>query len=128
MKKIVFILTLMLSAFTTVFAQLTVKPTFDKEVVCQVTTLDDEGAIYDNVIVKMKCTVKFASSTCQTRVTICNQNGKKIAKKIYPDALLYVFDSGQIQVGKNGFTKMLIYKEKDGTTVGKIRVNEGVQL
>lgn len=128
MKKIIFVLTIMLAAFTGSYAQQTVKPTIDKEVKCQLASIDDEGTVYDNVIVKFKCTVKFAGKTCQTKIVICNAKGKKITKRILSDALLYVFDSGQIQVGKNGVSKVLVYKDKSGNTVGKVRESEGVIL
>lgn len=67
------------------------------------------------------------SSSYKVKVTIKNAEGKKIWKRTLKNAYLYVFSSGQVQVGKNNFDQVVIYRVPSiDDFVGKIRVKEGV--
>jgi hypothetical protein len=62
----------------------------------------------------------------KVKVTIVDMDGKEVWRKTLKNVYLYVFSDGQIQVGKQNFTKILITKNVSGTFNGKIRENEGV--
>lgn len=131
MKRFFTILFLMLSVVLSIFAQEpeTASPLTDKEVVRRVAIMDIEGQLYDNVIVTMKAVSPdyFITNKYKVKVTITDANGKKVWKKTFKNVFLYVFSSGQVQIGKSNFHQILIQKSSlTGDFVGMIREKEGI--
>jgi len=131
MKRFVTILFLVLSLALFCFAQEpeSVKPLTDTEVVRRVAFMDIEGQIYENVVVTMKSTSPdyFITDKYKVKVTITDANGKKVWKKTLKNVFLYVFSSGQVQVGKRNFDQIVITKSSlDGNFIGQIREKEGI--
>ena len=131
MKRFVAILFLTLSFAISGFAQEpeSAKPLTDTEVVRRVAIMDIEGQLYDNVVVTMKSTSPdyLITDKFKVKVTITDSNGKKVWKKTLKNAFLYVFSSGQVQVGKQNFLQILIRKSSStGDFLGVIREKEGV--
>ena len=132
MKKLVLFL-VMLTISIVSFAQNsekeTTKPIFDTEIVRRVTVLDIEGKCYGNVIVTFKSykpdfvwTDKY-----KVKVTVTDSSGKKLWNKTFKNSYLYVFSSGQIQVGKPNFDQIVIYKSlASGNWIGQVREKEGI--
>ena len=132
MKKLVLFL-VMLTISIVSFAQNsekeTTKPIFDTEIVRKVTVLDIEGKCYGNVIVTFKYykpdfvwTDKY-----KVKVTVTDSSGKKLWNKTFKNSYLYVFSSGQIQVGKPNFDQIVIYKSSaSGNWIGQVREKEGI--
>ena len=119
----------MFSNFTTsLFSQETAKPLTDTEIMRNVSRMDIEGKEYENVKVTLKSISPdyYFSDKHKVKVTIIDTDGKEVWKKTLKNVYLYVFSDGQIQVGKQNFTKILITKNVSGSYNGKIRENEGV--
>lgn len=107
----------------------TAKPLTDMEVVRKVAFLDIEGKAYENVTISFKSVTPdyFISDKYKVKVKVVDKKGKSIYKKTFKNAFLYVFSSGQIQVGKNNFNQVLITKSKSSDdNIGVIREKEGV--
>lgn len=113
---------------TSVFAQETTKPMHNTEIMRNVSLIDIEGKEYHNVKVTFKSISPdyFISDSYRVKVTIVNDDNKKVWKKTLKNVYLYVFPSGQIQVGKPNFDKILISKTYNGDYIGKIREKEGI--
>lgn len=131
MKRFIAILFLMLSFTMSGFAQETetAKPLTDMEVERKVARMDIEGEIYNNVVVTMKSVSPdyYFTDKYKVEVTVRGANGKKIWKKTLRNVFLYVFSSGQVQVGKQNFDQILIQKSSlTGDYVGWVREKEGV--
>lgn len=129
MKKILLIIALTVASFTA-FAQDSeeeVAPTLDNvTIVRRCSVIDIEGDLIDSVTVTIK---NYApdyvfKSENTVRVTI-ERKGKTIYKKKFKPANLYIFSSGEIQIGKPRFTQVLIipYLKE---SLGKIRAEEGI--
>ena len=121
----------MLSLTSSCFAQEheTTSPLTDTEVMRKVSIIDIEGKLYENVVVTMKSTSPdyFITDKYKVKVTIVDANGKKVWKKTLSNVYLYVFSSGQVQVGKRNFDQIVIWKSSStGDFIGKIREKEGV--
>lgn len=110
------------------FSQETTKPMTDTEIERNVSRIDIEGKEYENVKVNLKSISPdyYFSDVPKVKVTIVDMEGKQIWKKTLKNAYLYVFSSGQIQVGKPNFDRIVIYKNDSGLYTGKIREKEGV--
>lgn len=117
------------------FAQLyctepeTAKPMRDKEIVRNTSIIDIEGVLYENVVV----TIESISADYlihhddRVKVTVKNANGKKIWKKTLYNAHMYIFRSGQVQVGKPNFDQLVLFPSTiDNRYTGIIREKEGV--
>ncbi len=107
----------------------TAKPLTGMEVVRKVAFLDIEGKVYENVTISFKSVTPdcFISDKYKVKVKVVDKKGKSIYKKTFKNAFLYVFSSGQIQVGKNNFNQVLITKSKSSDdNIGVIREKEGV--
>ena len=93
-----------------------------------VTRMDIEGTVYENVKVTLKSISPdyLISDKYKVKVTIVDMEGMKVWKKTLKNVYLYVFSSGQIQVGKPSMEKILINKNYSGSYVGKIREKEGI--
>ena len=63
----------------------------------------------------------------KVKVTVTDSSGKKIWNKTFKNSFLYVFSSGQIQVGKPNFDQIVIYKSlASGNWIGQVREKEGI--
>lgn len=128
--KLRIILFFLLFIFTqSLFAQETAKPMFNAEIERKVSVMDIEGKEYENVKVTLKSISPdyFISDIYRVKVTIVNENDYVVWKKTLKNVYLYIFPSGQIQVGKPSFNKIVIYKnDYSETFTGKIREKEGI--
>ena len=111
-----------------VFAQETAKPMSDAEIERTLSMIDIEGKQYDNVKVNLKSISPdyFISDIYKVKVDIVDSEGKTVWKRTLKNVYLYVFPSGQIQVGKPNFDKIVISKNNYGSYIGKIREKEGI--
>jgi hypothetical protein len=129
MKLRILLIFLLFNLTTTLFAQETAKPMIDTEIERSVSVMDIEGKKYENVKVTLKSISPdyFISDIYRVKVTIVDMKGKVVWKKTLKNVYLYVFSSGQIQVGKPNFDKIVIYKnDYSDTFTGKIREKEGI--
>ena len=63
----------------------------------------------------------------KVHVKVIDLEGKVIYKKTFKNSYLYVFSSGQIQIGMKNFNKVIIRKSMRGDDwYGEIREKEGV--
>ncbi|WP_185212700.1 hypothetical protein [Sphingobacterium mizutaii] len=123
------ILTFLLFFLTSsVLAQETTKPMHNTEIMRDVKSIDIEGKEYNNVKVTFKSISPdyFISDSYRVKVRIVDANNKTVWKKTLKNVFLYVFSSGQIQVGKPNFDKIVISKSYGGEYTGKIREKEGI--
>lgn len=107
----------------------TAKPMTDTEIVRKCAILDVEGKYYENVIVTLKSNQPdfFFIDKYKVKVTVTDASGSKVWNKTFKNAFLYVFSSGQIQVGKQNFNQLVITKSSStGDWIGKVREKEGV--
>ena len=130
MKKVL-LLMLMLVASLTMVAQEpeTAKPLFYTEVVRRVALLDVEGKYFYDVVMTFKSTTPdyLITDKYKVKVTVTDSAGKKVWKKTIKNVFLYVFSSGQIQVGKQNFDVIVVQKDKEtGYFFGIVREKEGV--
>lgn len=127
MKLRILLIFLLFNLTTALFAQETAKPMNDTEIERSVSIMDIEGKKYENVKVTLKSISPdyFISDIYRVKVTIVDMKGKVVWKKTLKNVYLYVFSSGQIQVGKPNFDKIVIYKN-DYFSTGKIREKEGI--
>lgn len=105
------------------------KPMTDTEIVRKCAIFDVEGKYYDNVTVTIKSNQPdfFFTDKYKVKVTVTDASGSKVWNKTFKNAFLYVFSSGQIQVGKQNFDKLVIAKSSStGEWIGMVREKEGV--
>lgn len=105
------------------------KPMTDTEIVRKCAILDVEGKYYEDVTVTIKSNQPdyFWTDKYKVRVTVTDASGNKVWNKTFKNAFLYVFSSGQIQVGKKNFDQMVISKSStSGDWIGVVREKEGV--
>jgi len=133
MKKILFVFLLVLISSLNLSAQdekklEEVSPSFNVELKRKVTYLDIEGKEYKDVVVKMKSFYDFWSNKDKVKVLVTDSVGKKIYKKTFTDSYLYIFTSGQIQIGKPRINKVYISNPyfMGESLMGIIREEEGV--
>lgn len=131
MKKVLLFL-LMFTITIVGFAQSnepeTAKPITDTEIVRKCVILDVEGKYYENVTVTIKSNQPdyIFTDKYKVKVTVKDASGAKVWKKTFKNAFLYVFSSGQIQIGKNNFDQMVISKSSSGDWIGIVREKEGI--
>ena len=104
-------------------------PMTDTEIVRKCAILDVEGKYYDNVIVTLKSNKPdfIFTDKYKVKVTVTDASGSKIWNKTFKNAFLYVFSSGQIQVGKQNFDQLVISKSSStGDWIGIVREKEGI--
>lgn len=104
-------------------------PMTDTEIVRKCAILDVEGKYYENVTVTIKSNQPdfFFTDKYKVKVTVTDASGSKVWNKTFKNAFLYVFSSGQVQVGKQNFDKLVIAKSSStGEWVGMVREKEGV--
>lgn len=105
------------------------KPMTDTEIVRKCAILDVEGKYYENVTVTIKSNQPdfFFTDKYKVKVTITDASCSKVWKKTFKNAFLYVFSGGQIQVGKQNFDQLVIFKSSPtGDWAGMVREKEGV--
>lgn len=133
MKK--YLVTLFLALCATIsFAQSQVYksgaiPMRDTKVVRNVTVIDIEGTLYEDVEVTMKSISAdyFIFDKDRVKVTIRDKDGKKVWKRTFYNAFMYVFSNGQVQIGKPNFNQLVIFKSTfENSYNGVIREYEGV--
>ena len=100
------------------------KPMTDTEIVRKCAFLDVEGKYYENVTVTLKSNSTYVY---KVKVTVTDASGSKVWNKTFKNAFLYVFSSGQIQVGKQNFDQLVISKSSStGDWIGIVREKEGI--
>lgn len=130
-RKLLLLLTMFLHVSLS-FAQNepeTAKPLTDMEVVRNVAYLDIEGKIYEDVTMTFKSITPdyLISDRYRVKVKVVDKEGKSVYKKTLKNVFLYVFSSGQIQVGKRNFDQIVVRKSSlTGDNIGVIREKEGV--
>lgn len=126
MKKVILFLFCFLSCSISMMSQelQRAKPMFNAEIVRNLAILDIEGETYFDVEVTIKSNSALKP---KVKIFIKEKGGELIWKKTLKHSYLYVFSSGQVQVGRPNFDQILIHKSKNGISfVGKIREKEGV--
>ncbi|MCM1219956.1 MAG: hypothetical protein NC548_36250 [Lachnospiraceae bacterium] len=69
----------------------------------------------------------FISDKYKVKVQVVDKNGKSVYKKTFKNVFLYVFSTGQIQVGKKNFDQIVVSKSKTiDENIGIIREKEGI--
>lgn len=130
MKKFVYTLILLVACLSVNGQEAeTAKPLTDTEIVRKVALIDIEGDLYYDVVVTLKSISPdyLISDKYKVKVKIEDSNGKKIWKRTLKNDFLYIFSNGQVQVGKNNFVQILIYKSSlTGDFIGTTREKEGV--
>ena len=104
-------------------------PMTDTEIVRKCAILDVEGKYYDNVTVTIKSNQPdfFFTDKYKVKVTVTDASGSKVWNKTFKNAFLYVFSSGQVQVGKPNFHQMIISRaDSSSEWIGMVREKEGV--
>lgn len=133
MKKLFLIMMVCLTAHT-IYAQEdsnieTAKPITNVEVTRKVSIMSIEDKIYRNVVVNIQSFAPdyLISSLYRVKVVVTDSIGKTIYKKRFKDTFLYIFKSGQIQVAKPSFNKIVISAPIAGESIyGIIKEKEGV--
>ena len=102
-------------------------PSRDTEIVRRCSLMDIEGKYYPDVVVTLKSTSPdyFITDKYKVKVLVKDADGKKVYKKTFSNAYLYIFSSGQVQVGKPKFNQLIISKVGD-SWLGEIKEKEGV--
>lgn len=112
MKRLFFLILLFATTVLS-FAQETVKPSYGVTTERLVVVAQINETFYKNVVVELKAagiTDLFADGV---KITVKDENGKKIYKKRFSKSYLYAFSDGTIEVGKgNALTNMILYKDK----------------
>jgi hypothetical protein len=130
MKKVLLLMVMFVASITMVAQEPeTARPLTDTEVVRRVALLDVEGKYYFDVVMTFKSTTPdyFITDKYKVKVTVKNNEGKTVWKKTLKNVFLYVFSSGQIQVGKQNFDMIVVQKSKEtGDFIGIVREKEGV--
>jgi len=89
-------------------------PTFGVTVERDCKAVMIEKKIYYNVTVELKAAEFIDLFSEGVKVTVTDENGKKIYKKRFSKSYLYAFPSGTIQVGKgNAIIQVTLYRNKD---------------
>lgn len=130
MKKVLLLMVMFVASLTMVAQEPeTARPLTDTEVVRRVALLDVEGKYYYDVVMTFKSTTPdyFITDKYKVKVSVKNNEGKTVWKKTLKNVFLYVFSSGQVQVGKQNFDMIVVQKSKEtGDFIGIVREKEGV--
>lgn len=102
-----------------------VTPTLDFKITKRLAYLDFEGQIFTNTTVVIQ-SFSGVFALDRVKVTIKNESGKNIYKKVLYGSHLYIFTSGQIQIGTPRFDQIIIGKDESGNWIGKTRIDEGI--
>lgn len=92
------------------------KPTFGVTLERECSDIVIEKSIYHNVTIELKAADISDLFTDGVKVTVTDENGKKIYKKRFSKSYLYVFPTSKtIQVGKgNAIIQVGLYKNRGG--------------
>lgn len=113
MKKLLFIILFLCSAFIIHGQEESVKPTFGVELYREVKLADIEKKFYENVTIEINAS-EFIDWTTGVKVTVKDVQGKKIYKKRFKKSYLYAFSDGTIQIGKGyATTQLVLFKSKE---------------
>lgn len=107
----------------------TTTPIHGTEIERYCTLMDIEHKIYADVKVIIKSNDPDYVWTTKHKVyfKVIDSEGNVVYKKTFKNAYLYVFRSGQIQIGKKNFDQVVIRKsESSEDWLGIIREKEGV--
>lgn len=130
MKKVLLLMVMFVASITMVAQEPeTARPLTDTEVVRRVALLDVEGKYYYDVVMTFKSTTPdyFITDKYKVKVSVKNNEGKTVWKKTFKNVFLYVFSTGQVQVGKQNFDMIVVQKSKEtGDFIGIVREKEGV--
>lgn len=130
MKKVLLLMVMFVASITMVAQEPeTARPLTDTEVVRRVALLDVEGKYYYDVVMTFKSTTPdyFITDKYKVKVSVKNNEGKTVWKKTLKNVFLYVFSTGQVQVGKQNFDMIVVQKSKEtGDFIGIVREKEGV--
>lgn len=130
MKKVLLLMVMFVASLTMVAQEPeTARPLTDTEVVRRVALLDVEGKYYYDVVMTFKSTTPdyFITDKYKVKVSVKNNEGKTVWKKTLKNVFLYVFSTGQVQVGKQNFDMIVVQKSKEtGDFIGIVREKEGV--
>lgn len=106
-------------------------PSWDTEIVRRCSNMNIEGERFDNVVITLKSYDKNSEPFLgikggpRVKVTVKNNNGKKVYKKIFKNCYLYIFSDGEVRVGKPKFNQIII--DKIGRSwYGEIKEKEGI--
>ena len=105
------------------------KPSVGTEIVRKCSYMDIEGEKIENVTVTLKSNDPDFFFTDKYKVTVLmtDSNGKKVWKKVFKNAYLYIFSDGEIHVGKPKFARLVIFRSKySDEYYGLVRDKEGV--
>lgn len=102
-------------------------PSRDTEIVRRCSYMDIEGKYYKNCVVTLKSTSPdyFITDKYKVKVLVKDENGKKVYKKTFSNAYLYIYSNGQVQVGQPKFHQIIIGKAGD-SWYGEINEKEGI--
>lgn len=102
-------------------------PSTDTEIVRRCSFMDIEGKYYKDCVVTLKSTSPdlFITDKYKVKVLVKDENGKKVYKKTFSNAYLYIYSNGQVQVGKPKFNQVVISRVSD-SWFGEIKEKEGV--
>lgn len=102
-------------------------PSRDTEIVRRFSYMNIEGKYYKNCVVTLKSTSPdyFITDKYKVKVLVKDENGKKVYKKAFSNAYLYIYSNGQVQVGQPKFNQVIIGKAGD-TWYGEIKEKEGI--
>ena len=130
MKKVLLLMLMFVGSLTMVAQEPeSARPLTDTEVVRRVARVDLEGKYFYDVVMTFKSTTPdyLITDKYKVKVTVTDSAGKKVWKKTIKNVFLYVFSSGQIQVGKQNFDVIVVQKDKEtGYFFGIVREKEGV--
>ncbi len=133
MKKIILLMLLMLPMAVVAQSEEPEKssPSWDTEIVRRCTAMNIEGERFDNVVITLKSYDKNSEPFLgikggpRVKVTVKDNNGKKVYKKTFKNCYLYIFSDGEVQVGKPKFNQIII--DKIGRSwYGEIKEKEGI--
>lgn len=127
MKHLFFTLFLSFVCVFSIYGQETASPLHDAEIERKVAFMDIEGNYYKDVVVTMKSNEPdyFFVMKGKVKVKVVDSNGKVVYKKTLKNNFLYVFSNGSVEIAREHFVKLCIFKY-DGEIYGKIREKEGV--
>ena len=105
------------------------KPMTGAEIVRKCSTFDIEGHVYEDVVIKIKSNDPDMLFTYKSKVKVSatNTSGISVWSKTFKNAYLYVYSTGQIQVGRPNFNQLVIQKSHFSETwIGMVREKEGI--
>ena len=108
-------------------------PAIDTEIVRRCDFMNIEEEHYTNVVVTLTSISPdyFFTTDYRVRVQINDSKGKRIYKKTFKNAYLFIFPSGRIRVGIPNFTRVDIWPgvpPMAGYWFGHLNEKEGVWL